>query len=96
MVACPRNQRKFVGRIIQSQEGQPRNNPDYARNEWRQSLANKTKNLGFSTLYAAITGFGTQGSQVRILPLRPSFQLLIVFIGLRRNEMRNESVQQGS
>ena len=34
-LAGPRNQRKFVGRILQSQEGQPRNNPDYARNEWR-------------------------------------------------------------
>ena len=34
--------------------------------------------------------FGTQGSQVQILPLRPLYQYLSNFIALYRNELRNE------
>jgi hypothetical protein len=58
-------------KAIQHEPGQPQNNPGYTTNEWGQSSAHRTKDIGFSTLYAAIIGFGTQGSQVRILPLRP-------------------------
>ena len=77
-------------KAIQHGPGQPQNNPGYTTNERGQSSAHRTKNIGFSTLYAAIIGFGTQGSQVRILPLRPSFQVLIVSMFFARNEMRNE------
>jgi hypothetical protein len=77
-------------KAIQHEPGQPQNNPGYTTNEWGQSSAHRTKDIGFSTLYAAIIGFGTQGSQVRILPLRPFFQVLIVSMFFVRNEMRND------
>src|SRR6266852_9789391 len=47
---------------------QPQNNPGYGTNERGCSSANRDKKLDFSQLCAAITGFGTQESQVRILP----------------------------
>jgi hypothetical protein len=49
------------------------NNPRYVRNERKYPSSYEAKMLNFSVLCGAITGFGTQGSQVRILPLRPSF-----------------------
>src|SRR5260221_1775800 len=43
---------------------QPQNNPGYGTNERGCSSANRDKKLDFSELCGAITGFGTQGSQV--------------------------------
>jgi transposase len=42
-----------------------------ARNERKYLRSDETKTPDFSALYGTITGFGTQGSQVQILPLRP-------------------------
>jgi len=53
---------------------QPRNNPGYVRNEWKYLWSDETKTLDFSALCGAIIGFGTQGSQVQILPLRPIYR----------------------
>ena len=69
---------------------QPRDNPGYVGNERKRLRSDETKTLDFSALCGPITGFGTQGSQVRILPLRPFFQVLIVSMFFLRNEMRNE------
>jgi hypothetical protein len=71
-------------------ECQPRDNPGYVGNERKYLRSDETKTLDFSALCGPITGFGTQGSQVQILPLRPLYQLLRLFIDLKRNDMRNE------
>jgi hypothetical protein len=77
MVACLRNQSKIFGRKpVSYMECQPQDNPGYVRNEKKYPKSYEAKTPNFSGLCGAITGFGTQGSQVRILPLRPIFQLL--------------------
>jgi hypothetical protein len=54
-------------KAIQHGPGQPQNNPGYTTNERGQSSAHRTKNIGVSTLYAAIIGFGTHGSELASL-----------------------------
>jgi hypothetical protein len=49
----------------------PRDNPGYVRNERKYLRSDETKTLDFSALCGAITGFGTQRSQVQVWPLQP-------------------------
>jgi hypothetical protein len=46
-------------------EEQPRENPGYAGDEGEQSRSCEAKTVDFSALCGPVTGFGTQGSQVR-------------------------------
>jgi hypothetical protein len=46
-------------------EVQPRDNPGYVRSERKWLRSYEAKTLGFSALFGAIIGFGTQGRQVR-------------------------------
>jgi|SRR5882724_8973573 len=76
-VACPRNQLNNLWlRPIQCLERQPRNNPGYVENDQGYSRANRAKKLDFSAICGAVTGFGTQGRQVRRTKLLMRLNLL--------------------
>src|SRR5258708_2961229 len=48
----------------------------FARTECEQAFANATKIAEFSRIVRRRTSFGTRGSQVQILPLRPALSLI--------------------
>src|SRR5438270_6672101 len=78
-------------------ECQPRDNPGYIKNERRYPISYEAKTLDFSTLCGPITGFGTQGSQVQILPFRPFiFRLFLIAGGLQVNHRFLQGGLQGS
>jgi len=60
VVASPRNQPKIFGRKRTFYlECQPRNNPDYVRNERKYPWSYEAKTLDYSAQCGAITGFGS-------------------------------------
>ena len=77
MIACPRNQLKNKWlKPIRSLESQPQNNPGYGTNKRGCSGENRAKNLDFSEICGAITGFGTQGRQARRTKLLTRLNML--------------------
>jgi hypothetical protein len=60
----------------------------FARTEYEQTFANVTKIAEFSRIVRLRASFGTRGSQVQILPLRPRFRALRMLTG---PDMGNET-----